>query len=432
MDKNCDERVHQKESCVIIEAMERRHNENSDEKDVCENVVSVVQLVMADEDAIFDENRFSSVPRPSLKIPIETEDIGSSVVPEEFTKEVVYQPKPELKKSKKNKTPKDFGPKFHIYLFERTKDEVSDQHSYCFTVEDGPKTFDKAMKSHDVSFWKKAIKDKMDSIMGNNTWCWLIYLQVANLLVTNGSSKEKCRPDIAFRMGKLSRYTSNHVLEDYLDASWISNNEDISSTSGWVFVLGGGAISWASKKQPCITGSIIESGFMALVATGKEAECAATLAKAYSQMHNENSRHLGVRYSMIRELITNGLISIEFVRSQQNLADQLMKELARDLIIKSAKGMRLKSNKVAEWMSLKATISTSCRNDIAGQGSNDFHGDKRFHGDTRFKLYTYDNLQKVDSYQLDAVEKYIRFSLKDSSVKEINCVQLGIVNQAKL
>nr|GEU69558.1 zinc finger, CCHC-type [Tanacetum cinerariifolium] len=71
---------------------------------------------------------------------------------------------------------------------------------------------------------------------------------------------------------------------------------------------------------------------------------AATLAKAYSQMYNEKSRYLGVRRSMIRELITNEVISIEFVRSQQNLADHVMKGLARDLVIKSAEGMGLKSN----------------------------------------------------------------------------------------
>ncbi|GKE40016.1 zinc finger, CCHC-type containing protein [Tanacetum coccineum] len=34
-------------------------------------------------DAIFDENRFSSVPRPSLRIPNGTEDIGGSMVLEE-------------------------------------------------------------------------------------------------------------------------------------------------------------------------------------------------------------------------------------------------------------------------------------------------------------------------------------------------------------
>nr|GEW83063.1 hypothetical protein [Tanacetum cinerariifolium] len=55
-------------------------------------------------------------------------------------------------------------------------------------------------------------------------------------------------PDIAFDVGKLSRYTNSHVLEAYTDASWISNIEDNSSTSGWIFLLGGSSISWASKK----------------------------------------------------------------------------------------------------------------------------------------------------------------------------------------
>ncbi|GJR77183.1 hypothetical protein Tco_0089548 [Tanacetum coccineum] len=205
------------------------------------------------------------------------------------------------------------------------------------------------------------------------------------------------RPGIAFAMGKLSRYTSNHgtqqwqaiqhvpkylkktmdyrltytvypsVLEGYIDAIWISNTEDNSSKSGWVFLLGGGAIYWASKKQTCITDSTMEYEFVALAAAGKENEWLenllleiplwskpivpisihcdsdATLAKAYSQMYNGKSRHLGVRHSMIRELITNGVVSIEFMRSQQNLADHFMKGLARDLVIKFAAGMGLKS-----------------------------------------------------------------------------------------
>ncbi|GJU97509.1 zinc finger, CCHC-type containing protein [Tanacetum coccineum] len=113
-------------------------------------------------------------------------------------------------------------------------------------------------------------------------------------------------------LGKLSRlmYTGYpSVLEGYIDSSWISNIEDNSSTSGWVFLLSGGAISWASKKQTCITGSTMKSKFVALaVAAGKKAECVATLTKAYSQMYNGKSRHLGVRHIMIRELIMNGVI----------------------------------------------------------------------------------------------------------------------------
>nr|GEX03252.1 zinc finger, CCHC-type [Tanacetum cinerariifolium] len=108
-------------------------------------------------------------------------------------------------------------------------------------------------------------------------------------------------PDIAYAVGRLSRFTSNpngqhwcpitrifkhlkgtmnyglsyvgypSVFEAYSNASWINHVDDSSSISGWVFLLGGGAISWASKKQTCITGSTMESEFVALATTGKEA-----------------------------------------------------------------------------------------------------------------------------------------------------------------
>ncbi|GKA96878.1 hypothetical protein Tco_0818973 [Tanacetum coccineum] len=69
---------------------------------------------------------------------------------------------------------------------------------------------------------------------------------------------------------------------------------------------------------------------------------------AYCHMYNGNFKDLGVRHNMIHELIMNGVVSILFVRSQQYLADQVMKGLARDLVIKSTKGMGLKSNLFAE------------------------------------------------------------------------------------
>ncbi|XP_059294711.1 secreted RxLR effector protein 161-like [Lycium ferocissimum] len=110
------------------------------------------------------------------------------------------------------------------------------------------------------------------------------------------------RPDIAHAVCKLSRYTSKpsvehwkaisrvlgylkktknvglcyngfpSTLEGFSDANWITNDDDKKSTSGWIFTLGGGAISWASKKQTCITHSTMESEFLALAAAGKEAE----------------------------------------------------------------------------------------------------------------------------------------------------------------
>ncbi|GKC60873.1 zinc finger, CCHC-type containing protein [Tanacetum coccineum] len=79
-------------------------------------------------------------------------------------------------------------------------------------------------------------------------------------------------PDIAFAVGRLSRYTINPGTQHWQAIQRISNTEEKSSTSGWVFLLVGGAISWASKKQTCITSSIMEYEFVALATVGKEAE----------------------------------------------------------------------------------------------------------------------------------------------------------------
>ncbi|GJU22149.1 hypothetical protein Tco_1155491 [Tanacetum coccineum] len=132
-----------------------------------------INSIIESRDAIFDENKFSSVSRPSQRSLVNgTEDIGFLVIPEEVTEEVVQQPEPELRKSKRNRTPEDFGPEFQLYLIKGTRDEISNQHSYCFNAEDDPKTFDEAMKSQNVAFWKEAINDEMDSIMGRR--CILI------------------------------------------------------------------------------------------------------------------------------------------------------------------------------------------------------------------------------------------------------------------
>nr|GEV56136.1 zinc finger, CCHC-type [Tanacetum cinerariifolium] len=122
------------------------------------------------------------------------------------------------------------------------------------------------------------------------------------------------RPDIAFVVGKLSRYTS-YPAAGVKEAEWLKN-----------LLL---EIPLWSK---------------AITPISIRYDSAATLAKAYSQMYNGKSRHLGVRHSMIHELIMNRVVSIEFVKSQQNLDDHLMKGLARDLVIKYAERMGLKSN----------------------------------------------------------------------------------------
>ena len=204
------------------------------------------------------------------------------------------------------------------------------------------------------------------------------------------------RLDIAFAVSKLSRFTSNPsvdhwkgigrvfgylkktknlglyyskfpvILEGYTDASWISSLGENKSTSGWVFTLGGGAISWRSKKQTCITHSTMESEFVALAETGKEAEwikdflleipltsknvssisihcdSQATLGRAYSEIYNGKSRHISLRHDYVRKLIKDGIISLTYIKSSENLADPFTKPLVRDLVRSTSRGMGLK------------------------------------------------------------------------------------------
>ncbi|XP_035831907.1 secreted RxLR effector protein 161-like [Helianthus annuus] len=110
------------------------------------------------------------------------------------------------------------------------------------------------------------------------------------------------RPDLAYAVSRLSRYTSNPssdhwkaitrvlryiryirdyglhynrdpaVIEGYTDANWISDIKDHRSTSGYVFTLAGAAIAWKSSKQTVIARSTMESEFVALDKSGEEAE----------------------------------------------------------------------------------------------------------------------------------------------------------------
>ena len=62
------------------------------------------------------------------------------------------------------------------------------------------------------------------------------------------------------------------VLECYIDASQITSANDNKSTSRWVFILKYGTVSWASKKQTCITHSTMKFEFIALAAASIKAE----------------------------------------------------------------------------------------------------------------------------------------------------------------
>ena len=67
------------------------------------------------------------------------------------------------------------------------------------------------------------------------------------------------------------------VLEGFSDTNWIFDSDEMKSTSGYIFTLRGGVISWKSAKQTCITRFTMEIEFIALEKASSEAECLTNL-----------------------------------------------------------------------------------------------------------------------------------------------------------
>nr|GEU31244.1 hypothetical protein [Tanacetum cinerariifolium] len=139
------------------------------------------------------------------------------------------------------------------------------------------------------------------------------------------------------------RYPS--VLEGYSDASWINHVEDSSFTSGWVFLLGRchfmsfqevNIHHWSKHRiwvydincAEWLRNLLYEIPIWSKpkVPIFIRCDCAPTMAKAYSQVYNRKSRHLGVTHSVIRTLIMK--------RTDQNQVDKTKKFLSSRLSMK--------------------------------------------------------------------------------------------------
>ena len=60
-------------------------------------------------------------------------------------------------------------------------------------------------------------------------------------------------------------------------------------------------------------------------------------------MYNGKSRHIRRRHNTVRQLLSNGTISIDYVRTNDNLADPFTKGLSREKIDYASGGMGLKA-----------------------------------------------------------------------------------------
>src|SRR5258708_36659895 len=139
------------------------------------------------------------------------------------------------------------------------------------------------------------------------------------------------------------------ILKGYADADWVSDKNDRKLTSGYIFMLGGGIMSWSSKKQSAVALSSTEAEYIARGHAAKEAVWLRRLLSKLKQdttepttihinnqlsialVHNPEfqniTKHVDIWHHFLREKVKDGEISLEYLPTNEQPADLLTKGL---------------------------------------------------------------------------------------------------------
>lgn len=189
------------------------------------------------------------------------------------------------------------------------------------------------------------------------------------------------RPDINYAVNLLSRYSTNpgkghwqavkrifrylkgtsllgitygkviHDVVGFCDADWAGDLDKRKSTTGYIFIMNGGAISWSTKKQPTVALSTTEAEYMSVVAATQEAIWLKCLREFFLNksdavlLHCDNqgaihlsknnafssrTKHIHIKLEFVKEKIETGVIELMYVPTNEMLADLLTKGLTKE------------------------------------------------------------------------------------------------------
>lgn len=186
------------------------------------------------------------------------------------------------------------------------------------------------------------------------------------------------RPDISQAVSVVSRYmacpgkahwhavkwilrylrgTSNTCLEfgrntntlvGFVDSDYAGDLDKRRSLTGYIFCIGGCAISWKATLQHVVALSTTEAEYMAVTEAIKEvlwlkdlfaelslyqggitifcdSQSAIHLTK--DQMYHERTKHIDIKYHFIRETIAERKVSVQKINTRDNPADMFTKPL---------------------------------------------------------------------------------------------------------
>lgn len=138
-------------------------------------------------------------------------------------------------------------------------------------------------------------------------------------------------------------------LMAFTDSDYAGDVDDRRSTSGFVFLMASGAVSWASKKQPVVALSTTKAEYIAAslcscqcvwlrrvlemigcgegFATVINCDNSSTIQLSKHPVFHGKSKHIEVRFHNLRELVSEGIVKLEYCSTENQVADIFTKPL---------------------------------------------------------------------------------------------------------
>lgn len=164
-------------------------------------------------------------------------------------------------------------------------------------------------------------------------------------------------------LGVRYQKSGDRVLVGYSDADWAGDQDDRHSTTGNLFMMARGPITWLSKKQGIVALSTTEAEYVALSTATQEAvwlrrllmdlnafpngptvlmeDNQGAIAIAKNPIAHARTKHIDIRYHYIREAVQERTIELKYCPTNEMLADILTKPLSKGRfeLLRQAMGM---------------------------------------------------------------------------------------------
>ena len=161
------------------------------------------------------------------------------------------------------------------------------------------------------------------------------------------------------------RFDSLHIV-GYLDSDYAGDNRK--STTGYVFTLAGGAISWKSSKQTVTTSSTMYTEFIACYEAIWQVNWLKkfmpglkvvddihkplklyydnnpTVYYAHNNKSSGAAKHIDIKYYVVKDKVRDHIISLEHIITEKMLADPLTKGLPPSVFREHVAGMGLRKS----------------------------------------------------------------------------------------